>query len=282
METIPEWFASLEPFARMEHIIWWGIEQLNAKEQQDRIDAGRALGKVNPYISDIGQCDRLVVKSLLGHPETNPTSPDEEITFLVGHAFEEALAKILEGAGATVIREQRTAIPVGETEVTGRYDIFVHIPALKALLELKTTTVQSYRITMEKGHNGDPKHQRQINAYGYAARQGLLTGEVVDFEHLFLVYLLKDVKKRDREAYVYKTDRGKHPKGTVIPGVNAVNVHEVLYDEESALEDLDLLAHLDSLAKQGIVPEIPEEYTQKDFPCGWCRYQDDCWARREA
>lgn len=271
----PDTWLTLPPEKLVQKLIWEGVRLLDEDRQKEREDRPTEL---YPYISEAGKhCDRAVALRLAGTERTDEPTEDEKVTFYVGHAFEEMMQKVFERIGARVIAEGVVDIPNQDSKVRGRYDFFIHLPYLKTFLELKTTTINTYRRYQET--DGALDHRSQLNLYGYAAKHGHLVDEPLEVDHLVLVYFLKDVRRRDREDYTYARGSrdGKYKSGETKPGIMAVQAHHVPYDEQQAKKDLRLLRLSEQRARYGDVPEIPSGFTPDAFPCGWCGFRTHCW-----
>ena len=226
-------------------IIAAGLEKLRTADQAKRVeDRGDNLKK-NPSVTDAGKCVRKVVLSLMNVPESNPPDTDTLLRFELGHAYEDAIARILEAyQGATYIREERVEIPAGETKITGRRDFdAVHVELSDAILELKSTNARAMGFLLKRGTPNDD-HRRQLNLYLHA------TGKKLGY----LVYLVAGPTKGEPVLHAWRVE----------------------YDEAQAWDDIATLVRADARAKERGVPPVPSEYKASAFPCSYCSYKDLC------
>lgn len=232
-----------------------GLRQANALEQERRAEEKGTTKKLNPYVTDVGKCERAVVKSLRNDPESDPLTTDSLINFGVGHAVEDWLTRILEVQGATVLREVRLEIPLEgvSVPVSGRADFLVTIPEAKLLIELKTTSSRAMGYMIRNGHQGRDEHRRQLNLYLHASHLGIIGDE--PFETGLLVYVVKDGVKGEPVAHAF----------------------DITYDAFTASTDLLLLGQLARQADRGEIPQIPDGYKKNKFPCGYCAFRKACW-----
>lgn len=236
-------------------IIAEGLKRLREAEKQRRIIARGSDKKNNPSVSDAGKCERKVVLSLLNIAETNPPDTDSELRFLVGHAFEEAIAQILEAhQGATYLREERVEIIHNGVPVTGRKDFdAVRVLAEEAVWELKGVNPRSLSWLLKRGTPNED-HIAQLNLYLHA------TGRVLGY----LIYFAMGSTKGEPNLHAWRIE----------------------YDKTRALADLDILAELDGRAKTNSVPPVILVEDKKkggkkvagayDFPCSYCGFRDLC------
>lgn len=230
-----------------------GLRRLNESEQAERkAQRGDSLKK-NPHVSDAGKCERRVVFSLMNIPETNPPGVDSLLRFALGHAFEDAIAKILEAyQGATYIREERVELiaPDG-TKISGRKDFDAVRMLLDGdtMLELKSSNARSVGWLVKRGAPNED-HVAQLNLYLHAT----------DKKVGYLVYLVAGSTKGEPVLHAWRVD----------------------YDAERADADIAFLADADAKAKVGDVPKVPQGYTQWKFPCGYCQFQKLCWGADSA
>ncbi len=223
-----------------------GIAKLDVINQAKRIAERGSLLKNNPSISDAGKCERQVVYSLMNEPESDPPDIDSKMRFIVGHAFEDAVAKVLEAEqGATLIREERIEIETHGIKITGRRDFgSVLVDSGRETWELKSTNSDAIKFMLRRNEPNE-HHVHQLNLYlhGKHERRGRL------------VYIVAGAKKAEPAAVAWYVD----------------------YNEEMAAHDLAQLCKADALAKAGTLPLRPEGFTQFKFPCGYCPYQTTCW-----
>jgi hypothetical protein len=183
------------------------------------------------------------------------------MNFLVGHAVEEAWAKILIAAGCEFVREERVEIRVGATVVSGRQDFggirlvwragaSATIPELAeipdgAIIELKSINSRSASWMLKKGEEGKSEHRRQLGLY-LKAKDAALG---------FLIYLVKDATKGEPILHAWAVEP----------------------DDAQANNDLQSLSLAYELAKSGTVAPIPAEYKKSAYPCSYCQYRAHCW-----
>lgn len=232
--------------AAVMEIVTKGLHALRESEQAERVARKGTDRKTNPHISDAGKCIRRVTLSLLNVPETNPPDTDALIRFMVGHAFEDAMAKIFTAyQGSTYLREESVSIPLGDTAVTGRKDFdAVRVATQDSIIELKSTNPRSMSFLLKRGTPNDD-HVSQLNLYLVA------TGK----ESGYLVYGVMGSTKGEPILHAWIIDR----------------------DDERATKDLAGLAVAYEFAKTHTVPPIPEGYSQKFWKCAYCPYRDACW-----
>ena len=201
--------------------------------------------KNNPSVSDAGKCQRKVVMSLMNIEESNPADFDSQLRFAVGHAFEEAIARILEAyQGATYVREDRVEIVSEGVKITGRKDFdAVRVATDDAIIELKSTNARSMGFLLKRGTPND-EHVRQLNLYLHSA------GKQIGY----LVYLAAGSTK------------GEPPLHSWI----------VRYDKAMAEADIAAAVAADRMAKAGVVPAIPQDYKKSGYPCSYCNFKDLC------
>lgn len=224
-----------------------GIQKMNAAKRVAREADRGTLLKLNPSISDAGKCQRQVVYSLMNVRESDPPTIDSEMRFIVGHAFEDAVARILSAhQGATILREERIEIPAGETKVTGRSDfgsVLVRSGEGETW-ELKSTNSAAVGFMLKRNEpNEHHVHQLNLYLFGKGEKRGRL------------VYLVAGAKKGEPCAAAWDVD----------------------CNEEMAAHDLAALAEADALAKKNELPPRPAEFKRNTFPCGYCPHQTTCW-----
>jgi CRISPR/Cas system-associated exonuclease Cas4 (RecB family) len=222
-----------------------GLVALNDEQQAARLIERGTLDKLNPHISDAGKCPRQVTYSLRNIEPSDPMTEDSLTNFLVGHAVEDAWAKILVAAGAEIVREERVSIPAVATVVTGRKDFGVKLLWRESVVELKSINSRAMAFMLKSGERGKPDHRRQLNLYLRAS--GLSVGH--------LVYLVKDATK----------------------GEPILHAWEVEYDAERADADIAALVLADEIAKRGELAPIPEGNQQNKYPCTYCNWRTACW-----
>lgn len=228
-------------------IIASGLQKLADAEKAHRIVERGTDKKLNPSVSDAGKCERKVVLSLMNIPETNPPDVDSQLRFALGHAFEDAIARVLEAhQGATYLREERVEIAAGDTKITGRRDFdAVRVELLDSILELKSTNARAMGFLLKRGTPNED-HVRQLNLYLSA------TGKAKGY----LVYLVAGSTK----------------------GEPILHAWTVNYDQNMAHQDITALAAADLRAKTQNVPAIPHGYARGKYPCGtYCPYNEFCW-----
>lgn len=226
-------------------IIASGLAKLREADQAQRVaDRGDNL-KRNPSVTDAGKCQRKTVLSLMNIPETNPPDTDSLLRFELGHAYEDAIARILEAhQGATYIREERVEIPAGETKITGRRDFdAVRLEMDDAIIELKSTNARAMGFLLKRGTPNDD-HKRQLNLYLHG------TGKKLGY----LVYLVAGPTKGEPVLHAWRVE----------------------YDEAQAWDDIASLTRADARAKSADVPPVPVDYKMSAFPCSYCSYKDFC------
>lgn len=229
-------------------IIEAGLRQLEADDKARRITERGTDRKLNPSVSDAGKCIRKVVLSLRNVPESDPLDTDSRLRFMVGHAFEEAMGRILTAyQGATYLQEARVEITDGDTKITGRRDFdSVRVLLNDSMLELKSTNARAMGFLLKRGSPNDD-HVRQINLYLHAT--GKPSG--------YLVYLAAGATKGEPNLHAWRIE----------------------YDRDMARADIASLIEADMLAKEGRIPPVPDGYTWAKFPCGWCGYRSMCHNR---
>lgn len=240
-----------------------GLRVLNEQRQAERVTERGTADKLNPHISDVGKCPRAVAYSLMNVEESEPFTDDSLMNFLVGHAVEEAWAKILTAAGAEYEREERVEIEIADTKVSGRQDFggirlrwntaaaeLLNIPEFAeipdgAIIELKSLNSRAASWMLKKGEKGRAEHRRQLGLYLHAKQQPVG----------FLVYLVKDATKGEPILHAFRVD----------------------LDSEEAHSDALMLAGVHTLARSQTLPRIPEGYQQSKFPCTYCQVKTLCW-----
>ncbi len=227
-------------------IIASGLQKLADAEKARRFVERGTDKKLNPGVSDAGKCERKVVLSLMNIPETNPPDVDAQLRFAVGHAFEDAIARILEAyQGATYLREERVEIPAIGTKITGRRDFSaVRVELLDSILELKSTNARAMGFLLKRGTPND-EHVRQLNLYLHAACKA----------KGYLVYLVAGSTK----------------------GEPILHAWTVNYDGLMAALDVTRLEVAAEFARQGKTPAIPHGYKPSAYPCSYCSMKDFCW-----
>jgi hypothetical protein len=227
-------------------IIAEGLRKLREDEQARRIEQRGTDKKLNPSVSDAGKCERKVVLSLLNVPESDPLDTDSELRFLVGHAFEDAIAQILERyQGSTYLREERVEIAAGDTKITGRRDFdAVRVQDGDVVWELKASNARSLSFLLKRGTPNDD-HVSQLNLYLHA------TGKARGY----LVVFAMGSTKGEPNLHAWIVD----------------------YDRERAERDIAALVEADAKAKRREVPPIPADYKPSAFPCSYCNHRGNCW-----
>jgi hypothetical protein len=227
-------------------VIEAGVRNLNEQDKAERIRAKGTALKSNPHISDAGKCPRRVVLSLLNIEETNPPDTDALIRFMVGHAFEDALARIFTAyQGATYIREESVRIECCGVVISGRKDFdAVRVATSDAIIELKSTNPRSMAFLLKRGTPND-EHISQLNLYLEAAEKPFG----------YLVYGVMGSTKGEPILHAWK----------------------VPYDAERAAKDKQALVDAQWSAIRGELPSIPEAYKASTFPCSYCSHKNACW-----
>lgn len=223
-----------------------GLRALRDQEKAERAERKGTTLKTNPHISDAGKCSRRVTLSLLNIAETNSPDTDALIRFMVGHAFEEAMAEIFTGSqGATYFREESIAIPIGRTKATGRKDFdAVRVATDDSIIELKSTNPRSMAFLLKRGTPNDD-HKSQLNLYLVAANKPFG----------YLVYGVMGSTKGEPILHAWRIDR----------------------DDELAGKDLAALSAAYENSLTGTLPPIPEGYSLKYWECQYCPYKNACW-----
>lgn len=232
-------------------IIESGLRLANERERARRTAERGTADKTNPHVSDAGKCARKVVLSLMNIPESDPLDFDSLLRFKLGHAYEDAIAEILESyQGASYIREERVEIPAGETKITGRRDFDAVRLSLdeETLIELKSSNARAVGFLVKRGAPNED-HVKQANLYLHA------TGR----KKAYLVYLVTGSTKGEPVLHAWRVD----------------------YDRAGAEADIAALAEADRNAKARRVPSIPTGYTRNAFPCGYCSYKGLCFDNSE-
>lgn len=222
-----------------------GLVALNDAQQAERLAQRGTLDKLNPHVSDAGKCQRQITYSLRNIKPSDPMTEDSLTNFLVGHAVEEAWAKILVAAGAEIVREERVSIPAGNTVVTGRKDFGIKLLWRNSIVELKSTNSRAMGFMLKTGEKGKADHRKQLNLYLHASN--VPVG--------YLVYLVKDATK----------------------GEPILHAWEVEYDMGQAHNDLMALSLADEIAKRGELAPVPEGYSNTKYPCTYCNWRSACW-----
>lgn len=241
-------------------------------ENAERLKERGTLDKQNPHYTDAGKCERAVGLSLMNVPKTNPPDYRSRMNFLYGHAAEEAWTEVFELAGLKTYREIHSVMHYGDEKVSGRTDFIVVDETDHALIELKTTSSLSMKLTLEGMKRGEPQvfhdgYLKQLNLYLEASKNAALFHDdkaFPRFTHGYLLYLVKDVKKGQEPIQAFRQD----------------------YDAEMAESDLKRLAEIAQRARAGQVKDIPTEFTdffkakgRKHFRCGYCDFSDFCWTK---
>lgn len=223
-----------------------GLAKLREQEQADRAEARGGAEKRNPHISDAGKCPRRNVLSLMNVAETEPLDTDSLLRFTLGHAFEEAVGKILTAyQGATFIREERVEIATGDTIITGRQDFGAVRLSLDedTTLELKSSNARAVGFLVKSGSPNED-HISQLNLYLHGTKKKVG----------YLVYLVAGSTKGEPVLHAWRVD----------------------YDQARAERDIYALSEQALQAKASIVPPIPSGYTRTTYPCSYCSYKSRC------
>lgn len=248
--------------------------------QKKRLKERGTLDKQTMYVSNLGEeCIRKLYFNRSNEPVTNPLTVDSLMNFMVGHAVEESVAKMLGWLGCEVIQEHHIALEHDGTKTTGRVDFLIDVPREvleklnlvqdvhgrglpeNMLVELKATSSKAMIAMIVYQEAGKDGHRHQLNGYLHASKEGLLPKE---YDTGFLVYVIKDATKGSPNIFAYRHD----------------------YDPEMIAGDLGMMAYVEKIVEAGDDPGIPvalEEKAAKNkgkppvWPCGYCSFETRCW-----
>lgn len=255
------------------------FEKAREADQAKRLEERGTLDKETMYLSDGVECLRQIVWARQNREVTNPPDIYSLMNFQVGHAVQEAVARVLTHLGGELIEEHHIDVEVDGSHVTGRSDFLLDIPrsVLESLnlggaelpehnlIEIKATGEAAMVAMLGRGEEGKDGHRRQLNRYTHASRLGLMGDR--KYEGGWLTYFVPLLPKGQPNFFPFW----------------------VPYNPALATGDLDYLAHADRMATAGEDPGIPPEFLQAYenskkspkmppvWPCQYCPFLETCW-----
>lgn len=266
-----------------------GVKAKQAKDREERIALKGTTVPANPYVSDVDTCARKRYFSYKGVQETNPIPDAQQITFDIGHAFEDILANRWTAAGVEFAREVPAEIEHNGMRVSGRIDFILHLTPEQAdewgftamaksygvempealLVEAKTKNMFAMKYQISKEIAGASNNRKQTNLYLHMSQQDRVSYEL------------------NGKVYTPKWTWGALLYGVVgaTAGTPIEHGYLVPYSESMAVADLIDLTTTFGWAEDGYDPGIPIEFQierkQKNkiptLCASYCRFGDICW-----